>query len=265
MDPQSGKPQPIVIGPTEPIVIGSTQPISIGPGPPPIMVHPPPVISIRIPRQPIHLMHEAGVDPAFVTAANHGIDRVLRAAAVPLATIDFGLWRLPNWRTTAGELVRYRSIDHYLSEARITIGPRVDQINPGIFHGFCEHEPWQKQVPHYDVAILTSQLSGQRSPTHGSAVPYWSALISLFHFSELSVQDGQLVIEAITAHEVGHLFGLWPGTTGEARYAFHCPEPSCVMQQLWQPVDWIAKGKALQMGRSPFCTGCLTYLHRYFD
>lgn len=218
-------------------------------------------------RKPVHVMFEEGLTVNQHWVVFSAIKELLQIARVEerISIINLGIWRMSGWLHNS-KLTDWYSIDWYLAMAK-KASARNNQINAGRFLDLLELEPWQDSNPHFDVAVIKSDMyAGESSFCIGLARKEVATIISINRFLSLPPKEMLECIKTETIHEIGHVFGLVPEARTnnvEESLGKHCTN-RCVMRQgLRLPVDWqrITRDR-LQYGS--LCGICQKDLQNFF-
>jgi predicted Zn-dependent protease len=220
------------------------------------------------PFRPIFVMFQEGVSRDQVLAVMSGIRSVLEQAKAGhlIQVSSLGVWRQLGYRE-AGQLQPYKSVDWYVAKG-FEKSRNNSQANSGEILTQLWIEPWQDQIPHYEVVVLCSDLySEETNFVIGSAIKGFGTVISINRFRDLERNLQLECIRTEVTHEVGHVFGLVPETRTvrvNQSLGLHCTN-QCVMRQgLTVPLDWIQFSKERLATSQIFCPQCQQDLRNYF-
>lgn len=189
-----------------------------------------------------------------------------------------GQRREPNWLVPGGQFNSYfdpyKSLDWHIWMAQ-NHSKKLLHLNSAVLLDSLEKHPTFKTDPRYELVAVNEPLhwsddslrtvSGIGQVSHG-------AIINIGQYKPLPGENAEenkkrwfsslLTIQMITMHELGHVFGLFPGNnilnpTDDELKASHC-QNDCVM---WWQVNFALYQRIT--GR-PFCPSCLSKLKRFF-
>jgi predicted Zn-dependent protease len=120
----------------------------------------------------------------------------------------------------------------------------------------------------YMLLALNVDIYSSDSLTYilGGAHSGIGTTLSTFRFRKLPEHLAYDCIKTETMHEMGHVFGLIPGsrtTNVENKLGRHCTSVCTMRQGLNVPDDWIQMSYLNKIKR-PFCTDCRDHLIEYF-
>ena len=230
--------------------------------------------------RPLHVLWQITPDVNTLNGIYLGIWQILSMAGVT-KEVEVKLLnqrRQSDWLNQNGGLKRYRSLDWHIELAR------RNSKKAGHLHGVAMlfslgKDPAYKAEPAYEVVVVNEPLhwheASQRTIA-GISLTNQSTIISLHDYLPFlrpvngeSSQDAKkrlssfrLATRMITVHELGHVFGLFPGTTNQnpndrELTESHCPN-ECAMY-CWANDDLVQKIKD-----RPLCPSCLEKLKQWF-
>lgn len=228
--------------------------------------------------RPLHILWQETLEIGMLDGVISGAECILSSAGVSkkIKLEYMGKRRQPNWLSHGGTVLNpYQSLDWHIETAR------KNSKSPGHLDGitlldsFLEN-PANKTDPRYELVILNEPVhSSNNSTIFGIAYKNQVAIVSLnSHLSLLQAKPDEsaeakekrlfnfwLGTKLNTMHELGHVFGLFPGNgaqTEQEREQAHCLN-ECVMY--WREDNGLYEKIADQ----PFCPSCLEKLKRYFS
>lgn len=192
--------------------------------------------------KPVSIMWSRGVDPAEAEIAVATVRDFLRVVydvgtaaglAVPPTSIrPFGTWHIPSIPPGSPY-----SGTHWYLEA--SYDPRRHQVIGRRFLELVRDEPWQKQDPHWDVAVIDRDLVDGEDQNGAfslaTTMPELATVLSVHRVRGLVRHDQrEMALRRLVLHHFGRVLGL-PARTrvdcvdldGEHRY---CTDV-CLMRQ----------------------------------
>jgi predicted Zn-dependent protease len=211
-------------------------------------------------------MFDEGVSASESKAVLDGLTQVLNIANAPhLQISNLGRWRGAGWLVNVNHLTEWNSVDWYVRYAEQQ--SRKGQLHGGKLLQLLYSEPWQESQPHYDIMVTSRDIyDDDCSFCIGLAIHGFGTIISTSRFRVLSDQDAYDCVVTETMHEVGHVFGLVPGTRTtnvEMSLGLHCTNRCIMRQGLRVPYDWQVITADRLQGHE-FCADCRRDLKRYF-
>ena len=234
--------------------------------------------------RPLHILWQENIEKENLHGVFFGIVRVLLLAGVfqKFRLEHLGQRRQSNWRDRSGALNQYQSLDWYICLADFH-SKKVGHLNSMLLLDTLQMDSLQNSLyaeePRYelivvneplhwnDVSIRTVNGIGRRD--QGAIITIGKYLHLLQPVDGESEEDTKkrrsdffLYTQMVTMHELGHVFGLFPGTgkedpTDEESREAHCLD-ECVMW--WQENHELYK----KIQRKPFCQSCLKKLKQFF-
>jgi hypothetical protein len=154
----------------------------------------------------------------------------------PSAIRPFGTWVVPS--IPQGE--PYWGVPYYVDSS---FDPVLGQIVAPTWLEVVRQEPWQREGPHYDVAIVEQDLTdepgrvvpfGAVDYTLAATLPGVATVMSVHRVRELAGKEQRrLALRRLATHNFGHVLGLPRGDRGhDVRRSFgevHCTR-RCLMR-----------------------------------
>ncbi len=246
--------------------------------------------------RPLHILWQEGITQEMLQGVFYGVMRILYLAGVfeefKFNLHHLGQQRQPDWHQGSvlnpyksldgyihwSRLNPHRSLDWYIRWARIN-SKKEKHLNSKALLDALAGNPICKAELRYELVVVneplhlssTSQreIGGIARTGQGTVITthdHLHLLQSLWRRSRKNTQKRQseffLSTQMRTIHELGHVFGLFPGTSkenpsDEEIKKTHC-QKNCVMY--WQLNTELLKKIEL----SPFCPDCLEKLKQFF-
>lgn len=220
--------------------------------------------------KPIHILWQQTLKIGMLDGITSGIARVLSLAGV---SKEFKLEylaqrRQPDWRDKNGLLNPYKSLDWHIEWARQK-SKKPGYLNSSVLIDSLDNNTDHQTEPRYEVVVLNEPIYLQKNPdvsVFGVGRRGAAAVISLADYIELIEPIKRfrflLATQMLTMHELGHVFGLFPGIgvknqTEEELKNSHCLN-ECVMY--WCESSELYK----KIAHQPFCPSCLEKLRQFF-
>lgn len=141
----------------------------------------------------------------------HGVAGRAGFVLPPSAIRPFGTWVVPS--IPQGE--PYWGVQYYVDSS---YDPALGQIVAPTWLEVVRQEPWQREGPHYDVAIVEQDLTdeperavpfGPLDYTLAASVPGLATVISVHRVRELAQREQRrLALRRLATHNFGHVLGL---------------------------------------------------------
>lgn len=231
--------------------------------------------------KPLHVLWQPSATQRMLEGVTSGIKQAFRLIGLWSNEIKLeylGQRRLPYWFTLTGALYPNFSLDWHIGIAR-TLSKVPDCLNSTALLDDLRNNPIYSHQQRYELVVVTEPLhwnntslrrvGGIGREGQGAIVtlhPYLHLLEPVPGESEENKKQREfafhLFTQMITMHELGHVFGLFPGTstpnpTDDELKAVHC-QNECVM---WWEVDF---ARLKKIKDKPFCPSCLAKLKKYF-
>lgn len=187
---------------------------------------------------------------------------------IMLSINDFGRWRHPQWRNSAGELVPYLSVDWYVDSAYDSDRKQV------CVEDFLEsvlHEPWRDASllgDHYDVFLLDADMFLRLSESAGrhlveAADSRLGIVISLSRLQGLQTLSYPL-LKTAAMRALARLFGVPSIQRKDVGFddVLYCTNACIMGRATVAPRDWEAMTE-LRLAATPFCASCLADLRAF--
>ncbi len=233
--------------------------------------------------KPISILWSDGVSEAEVKAAVTALRDFLRyvqtvgfeqdICLAPITVRPLGNWIIQG----AGGSGAYHSFRWYW---QTSLDERSGQVSAATFIEIVRYEPWQHAEPHFDLALLHSDLRDDVTDTDEDAAsggeyplvfactePGLVTVISTCHLAHIADRDLRLkCLRSLVMHNFGRLIGL-PGGLPETKRgapqpaaARHTPArtcaPPCAMHEA-QSIDDLMSVAAAAKGEKPvLCDLC---------
>lgn len=228
--------------------------------------------------RPLHILWQETLDIDQLDGAISGAECVLSSAGVSkeIKLKYVGRRRQPDWLSQGGTVLNpYQSLDWHIETAR-KHSDHVGYLNGATFLDSLQANPSHEIDQRYELVILKEPIhSGNHSKIFGVGRKGQGAIISLdSHLSLLQAKPDEsaeakekrlfnfwLDTKLNAMHELGHVFGLFPGNgaqTEQERERAHCLN-ECVMY--WLEDDGLYE----KIADRPFCPSCLEKLKKYFS
>ncbi len=230
--------------------------------------------------RPLHILWQKNLDIAMLEGVTSGIRSVLSLAGVgeEVRLRYLAQRRQSEWINKDGTFIEYRSLDWHIEHARQKSNElgylnSTALLNSLWYNEFCPADA------RYDLVVLNEPLhwhensqrkvAGIGRPNQGSVITigkYVNLLQPTRRETSWQKEKRQfnffLATRILTMHELGHVFGLFPGTdkedpTDDELKESHCPN-QCAMY--WRLDIKLIKKIAGQ----PFCQSCLEELKKFF-
>lgn len=194
--------------------------------------------------KPVHFFSDRFVSSGEISIFKSALELVLEKADVKgvLSIEIFG-----NWHKDAKE---FGSIEWYIKQAYDAKRRQCDLLK---LLDLFKKEPWQRELPHYDVLLLSSY------DLYDSAVPEIkfltgrgsinAAVISFFRFRK----QGEEALKQAGIHEFGHTFGALP----------HCEKLCSMRSPEFIPSDLIIHSRD-RIKRGALCEYCESKIKQTF-
>jgi len=178
----------------------------------------------------------------------------------------FGTWVIPSVKEGAP----YWSTLWYV---QTSYEPSTGQISGPRFIDAVRAEPWQRAGPHYDVAIVHTDLTDRSERTvQGAGAPYvlaaWepnlAAVLSVYRMQELvDARSRRIALRRLALHAFGRVLELpGPGRTEavEMRHGAPACTNRCVMRTAADVATSLDFGREEFETRTLFCAACTSDL-----
>lgn len=180
----------------------------------------------------VSIMWSQGVDPKEAELAVSAVRDFLRTvyavgsgvglAVPPTAVRPFGTWYIPSIPRGSP----YWGTGWYVDSS---YDVQRQQVVGSRFLELVRDEPWQKQNPHWDVAVIDRDLVDRSESSEfclAATIPELATVLSVHRVRGLVRQDQrQLALRRLVLHHFGQVLGLLPGTrqdnvevVGDRRY-----------------------------------------------
>ena len=150
----------------------------------------------------------------------------------------------------------------------------LDQVIAPQYLELMRQEPWQRAMPHYDLALIDENLTefptplARARPDHyclGTSLPGTAALISVHHIRRLTDRTlRDRVLARLVLHHIGHLLGVPDLYRSEGLVRrgleMHCAN-RCVMRHAATLEELVALTEDEATLGWPFCAECTRNLH----
>mgnify|MGYP001598158282 CR=1 FL=1 len=228
--------------------------------------------------RPLHILWQETLDIGQLDGAIAGAECALSSAGVSkeIKLKYMGQRRQPDWLSQNGIVLNpYQSLDWHIETAR-KYSDHTGYLNGATLLDSLRDNPSQETDPRYELVILKKPIhSGNHSKIFGLGRKGQGAIISLdSHLSLLQAKPDEsaeakekrlfnfwLSTKLNAMHELGHVFGLFPGNSAQTeleRERAHCLN-KCVMY--WQEYGDLYE----KIANQPFCPSCLEKLKKYFS
>lgn len=197
-------------------------------------------------RLPIYVLADSGIDLVEENAIMDGFYNSVKCFPAPRKISYYGARTLPSGVNA----------DWYVNNAPRNINKQIDSSK---LLELLLNDPWQRMEPHITVLFTSSDLCPPGfNFVFGQA---WdkATVQSVYRYRGLNNTDRTLLIQAVIAHELGHIFGLAgdlkrPHTI--ERFGPHCTNRGCIMRQqlsLEQNLSNVHESAAMGMLYCPEC------------
>lgn len=149
----------------------------------------------------------------------------------------------------------------------------LNQVITPVYLELVRQEPWQKNDPHYDIALLEHDLTDFPSPlarlrpehyTLSSSFPGMGAVLSTFRIRELPEEQRDLALVRLARHCLGHALGAVDfarkGDVARLGLELHCTN-RCVMRHPDSAVELVRLAIEERAMGWDFCPACTRALH----
>lgn len=234
--------------------------------------------------RPLQILRQNGVDMEVLDGLASGLAYILWLANVWQEFFKNNLIQdLKNrqesdWCKPNGMLEAHKSLDWYIWWAYMEKRKDGYLNSTALLDALREH-PTFEQEPRYELVVLKDLIHHSYASLRGVGGVGRSgqgAIITTYYHRHLLIPiEGEsernkkerlnnfsLGIQMLTMHELGHVFGLWPGTgkenpSDEELKESHC-QNECVMS--WRAQENFGK----KIRHKPFCDDCVIKLKEYF-
>lgn len=220
----------------------------------------------------VSIMWSEGVDPKEAEIAItmiyqllqiiHQNTRKLGFALPPTALRPFGTWVIP----TLPEGSPYSSTGWYLDSSYRS---ELNQIDAPAFLELVRNEPWQRKTPHYDIALIDTDLTDTIERTTGegysryslsSILPGVASVISVKRLHEIADEEQRLLaLRRLVVHTFGHLMEVpQHNRTSDVCFEYgelHCTN-RCVMRHAATVSEIITLAEEEVESNTLFCSSC---------
>ena len=245
--------------------------------------------------RPLHILWQEGIELEELTGVLSGVAWILSLAGV---TFEFELKylaqrRQPDWHQDSvlnpyksldgyihwSHLNPHQSLDWYVRWARIN-SRKAEHLNSKVLLDALGNNPTYETEPRYELVVVNEPLhfsSASLQTIGGIARRGQGAIISVHQHLHLLQRVWMksrentlkrksrflLSVQMLTMHELGHVFGLFPGNSkkedlsDEELEASHCLK-DCVMHFRENPE------RDKKIADNPFCSECLAKLKQFF-
>ncbi|NLG50246.1 MAG: hypothetical protein GX552_09070 [Chloroflexi bacterium] len=217
-----------------------------------------------------------GISEQETNVLTHTVDSVLkwlylRRPSVlhhpPIMVHLFGNWVIPELVSTDVYWGTQWYIDTSYNDAlQRVIGP--------VFLDLTRQEPWQQLDPHFDMALITQDLTdltvrvAELQPDHyalGTSVPGSTAVMSVHRIRSLADEHvRELALSRLVRHHLGHVLGL-PRPTRDHKTTRMGLETHCTNRCVMRHTDTVEELAKLALEESEmgwhFCEQCTRELH----
>jgi len=145
---------------------------------------------------------------------------------------------------------------------------QLERVITPVFLELVRQEPWQKSDPHYDIAILSQDLTDFPAPlahlrpehyTLSSSFPGQGALLSLYRIRQLPEEQRDLALMRLVRHCMGHALGAVDFTRKSdvvrLGLELHCTN-HCVMRHADNADELVKLAREEREFRWDFCPVC---------
>lgn len=206
--------------------------------------------------KPIWVTFDQGVDVVIREATMQGVRKVIQLARKRNPVENMG-----EWYAHAGS---FGSIKWYIKE---TFDYNRKQIRADKLLNLFQQEPWQEDIPHYDIQITSWDLTCANPDGNsllnfclGCTRPGLGIVLSGFRFKSFNTIIQKELMITLTMHEVAHMFGLISRNFEVTReLGMHCVNNGCLMRQGMKTEDWLRMTDDRLSGVE-FCQTCLREL-----
>ncbi len=231
--------------------------------------------------RPLHILWEENIKMEKLHGIFFGVSKTLMLAGV-FQTFDLmfvGQRRLPGYIDADNRLTPYQSLDWHIDLADKN-SEKTGHLNSLSLLDSLRENPTHTAEPRYELTIVSEPIyfnAESKLTVLGVARKKQGAIASLNHYldntktiagnnTEKNTKGRYLFYfctQMLIMHELGHVFGLFPGRgnknpTDQELAESHCPNIDCVM--FWQAnTDF---NKKIQL--NPFCPSCLKKLRQFF-
>ena len=230
--------------------------------------------------RPLHIMWQEGIEPNQLDGVWHGIVKTLQKAEVlsEFKLYSYAAGRRKNYKNKDGLLNPHQSLDWHIERARQQ-SKKPGYLNSTVLLNTLAEDPAYNTDAKYDLVIVREPLhysdhslrtvDGVGRQKQVAVITIGSRLHLLQPVANESAAKNlirkkhfSLATQMLAIHELGHVFGLLPGTGNknpndqELKDA-HCLK-DCVMY--WQE-DAVMYEKIIA---EPFCPDCKEKLKQFF-
>ncbi|MEK7500734.1 MAG: hypothetical protein AAB642_01255 [Patescibacteria group bacterium] len=231
--------------------------------------------------KPLHILWQQDLGKGMLSGVFFGIARVLLLAKVSqqIKLKHLGKRRQPNWLGKDGAtLTMYQSLDWHIGWARKN-SKKARHLNSVVLLDSLKDNPTYETEPRYELVVVNQPLhwsdtslrtvSGVGRKNQGAII----SLASHLHLFQpvIGESDGDkmkrrirfwLATQMLAMHELGHIFGLFPGTSAKDPSNQELKEAHCLNQcvMYWQEDTGLER----KIWHKPFCPSCLEKLKQFF-
>jgi hypothetical protein len=220
--------------------------------------------------KPLHILWQKILNVGMLDGVASGIRDILLLAGVyqEFKLKYIGRRRQPDWVSENGMILSpYKSLDWHIEWARKN-SKNDGHLNGAALLDSLKENPTHVKEPRYELAVINEPLHLSDYSVRkvaGVGRRWQGAVITISSHLPLpqSVSNEFLLsTQILTMHELGHVFGLFPGTgainpTDEELQHAHCLN-DCAMY--WCLDDEFCK----KIKDKPFCSSCSKKLKQFF-
>lgn len=180
---------------------------------------------------------------------------------------NLGYWQDERFQNGT-ELLPHKSINWFLQEAykeRLT----PDSYNSGSLISEGQVYAFKNNSPFVVFVVNKDIIHPVRGWNLGATCKFFCSVINVGRFEGYSEIERSRLIETLSLHELGHLFGLVDEQRSynvEQKLGLHCTVAGCVMRQGMSIQEWVIMSHDLHNHpNSPFCQQCRKELNYNFS
>ncbi|MDQ3018445.1 MAG: hypothetical protein M3Q64_01075 [bacterium] len=212
----------------------------------------------------IRIMVQPGIQGKYIVPVEKALDKMLRVCnvAVEISYTNLGYWKDVCYQEGA-QLLPHQSVNWLLQQAHLE-SLAHGTINAGTI--IRESQVIAIKRGRFIPLVVTDQELVH--PKHGWGIGFTAMLcasvISIGRFTNFSDGKACDLIQTLTMHELGHLFGAIRATRERdvvEAGGLHCTQSDCIMKQgVSVPDDWIALTNLRKEYHYEFCRLCFAGL-----
>jgi len=232
--------------------------------------------------RPLHILWQHVLTVGMLDGITEGVKTILSLAGVAneIKVEYLGKRHQPHWLDQDGKLLnQYDDLDWYIIWAR-NKSKEKGHLNSTALLNSLRDKPVRTEVNSmYELVVVNEPLHWHDTSTRkvgGIGRKGQGAIItthSYLHFLVMNIGESEkdrkkrrsefiLATKMLTIHELGHVFGLFPGTgkedpTDEELKESHCQDDCVMYWKLDAELNKKIEGR-------PFCPSCLEKLKDYF-